>query len=302
MRWRYQHTVKSFSTFSCTLDSVCSHPKAAAGCGFASIAGSTFNANKAAGAGGALSSNSGTLPVALSCAATSKSALPTFPDAAAQQAAFKSPSFPAGVTQSAHQSRMTLRCTCDPHGWHPPHIPDDGCVRCADCKSSFVGNTAGAYGNDLATGPSSLKVCKLRLDMCVCLERSHSSALHATGCLYSQQTVPNVAAHAVKPTAAACSAPHTTAATSEEDKEKMDKSVLQVVPTFVARQRSNQRLPVTVDIVDDLGQQISGQFSKTSAVIEGTCLLLGCAAAKITTHDRWHLRHKYQRLVMPSHL
>ena len=25
------------------------------------------------------------------------------------------------------------------------------------------------------------------------------------------------------------------------------------------RQRSNQRLPVTVDIVDDLGQQISGQ-------------------------------------------
>ena len=35
----------------------------------------------------------------------------------------------------------------------------------------------------------------------------------------------------------------------------------QVVPGFVPRQRSNQRLPVTVDIVDDLGQQISGRHT-----------------------------------------
>jgi hypothetical protein len=38
----------------------------------------------------------------------------------------------------------------------------------------------------------------------------------------------------------------------------------QVVPGFVPRQRSNQRLPVTVDIVDDLGQQISGWHTNVS--------------------------------------
>lgn len=58
----------------------------------------------------------------------------------------------------------------------------------AACKASFVDNTAGAYGADLATGPSSLTVS----------------------------------------------------------------------PGYVPRQRSNQRLPVTVSIVDDLGQLVSG--------------------------------------------
>lgn len=37
---------------------------------------------------------------------------------------------------------------------------------------------------------------------------------------------------------------------------------LQVSPSYIARQRSNQRLPVTVNIVDDLGQQISGGRSQ----------------------------------------
>ncbi len=35
-------------------------------------------------------------------------------------------------------------------------------------------------------------------------------------------------------------------------------SSLTVTPGYVPRQRSNQRLPVTVSIVDDLGQQVSG--------------------------------------------
>ena len=67
-----------------------------ASCGFASIAGSTFNANAAGGAGGALSSDGATLPVALSCdAATAANAL-SYATAAEQQRNFTVPSFPSG--------------------------------------------------------------------------------------------------------------------------------------------------------------------------------------------------------------
>jgi hypothetical protein len=49
------------------------------------------------------------------------------------------------------------------------------------------------------------------------------------------------------------------------DHRELSASYNQVVPTYVPRQRSNQRLPVTVDIVDDLGQQISGQHPRQLA-------------------------------------
>lgn len=67
-----------------------------ASCGFASIAGSTFNANAAGGAGGALSSDGATLPVALSCDAATAANAPSYATAAEQQRNFTAPSFPSG--------------------------------------------------------------------------------------------------------------------------------------------------------------------------------------------------------------
>ena len=51
-----------------------------------------------------------TLPVALSCGATSKSNLPTFADAAAQQQNFTAPSFPAGADAAQPLSAFTCCC------------------------------------------------------------------------------------------------------------------------------------------------------------------------------------------------
>jgi uncharacterized protein (DUF1501 family) len=78
----------------------------------------------------------------------------------------------------------------------------------------------------------------------------------------------------------------------------------QVVPGFVPRQRSNQRLPVTVDIVDDLGQQISGQHAELPCIVQllpaaqdaqvfasSTCLTAQACASRTgtapVTDDSW---------------
>jgi predicted outer membrane repeat protein len=105
-----------------------------ASCGFASITGSTFNANTAAGAGGALSSDGSTLPVALSCGATSPADLPTYADAAAQQRNFTTPSFPSGADM-LHTLPHCLLASAQ----HQNHQSMALCLATADCQNRVYG-------------------------------------------------------------------------------------------------------------------------------------------------------------------